>query len=128
MTWHRQTNFHNSRNYDDEERKGIAVSQARLTLAWLIETARRKFRITTKPVPARQPGMVVVKLGNGKGFTVLGSAIAHHAAHESAMTCPFPEQDDASARLRSAHRSAASRQHNEQRRSASDPSAPSSGL
>jgi hypothetical protein len=128
MTWRRQTNFHNSRRYDDEARTGGVVSQPRLILAWLIDNARRKFRSMTKPTPAQQRDMIVVKLGDGRGFTVLGSAIMHHAVHESAMTCPFPEQDEASARRRSAQRSVASWQLNSQRQSASDPSAPSGGF
>lgn len=108
MKWHRQTNFYNSRNYDDEGPRPVIVCQARLTIAWLIDAAQRKFRKATKPSPARPADMIVVKLGGGRGFTVLGSAIAHHAAHESAMTCPFPEQDKASVRLpqRSGTRSA----------------------
>jgi hypothetical protein len=125
MTWHRQTNFHNSRTYDDAAPRGAVVSQTRLTIAWLIDAARRKFRKATKPAAAPACDMIVVKLGNGRGFTVLGSAIAHHAVHESAMSCPFPEQDHGSALLRSAQRSAARSQRNSQRRSASDPSAPS---
>ena len=92
MTWRRQTNFHNSRRYDDEARTGGVVSQPRLILAWLIDNARRKFRSMTKPVPAQQRDMIVVKLGDGRGFTVLGSAIMHHAVHESAMTCPSPSR------------------------------------
>jgi len=47
MTWRRQTNFHNSRRYDDEARTGGVVSQPRLILAWLIDNARRKFRSMT---------------------------------------------------------------------------------
>jgi len=100
MRWHRQTNFHNSRYYDDEAARAVVVSQVRLTIAWLIDAAQRKFRKITRPAPEPASDMIVVKLGRGRGFTVLGSAIAHHAVHESAMTCPFPEQNDASARLR----------------------------
>jgi hypothetical protein len=51
--------------------------------------------------------MIVVHFGDRQGFTVLGSAIAHHAVHESAMTCPFPEQDVVAAKRRAMARSAA---------------------
>jgi hypothetical protein len=119
MRWRRKTNFHNSRTYDDEAQRAMVVSQARLTFAWLIDAALRKFRRATRPEPARPSEMIVVRLGNGRGFTVLGSAIAHHAVHESAMTCPFPEQDEASALLRASRSSAAASAHHRKRRSAS---------
>ena len=72
MTWRRQTNFHNSRRYDDEARTGGVVSQPRLILAWLIDNARRKFRSMTNPAPAQQRDMIVVKLGTAEASRSLG--------------------------------------------------------
>ena len=127
MRWHRQTNFHNSRNYEDETPRAVTVSQARLAFAWLIDAVRRKFDKAMRPGPTRRSDVNLVKAGDGRGFTVLGSAIPHHAVHESAMTCAFPEQDDASARQRFAHRLTDRSPHRSQYGSTSDSSTRPSG-
>jgi hypothetical protein len=106
MRWHRQNGNHNNPNHEAAS-KGVVVSQARLTVAWLIDSALRKFRTLSRPRSGRSPETIVVSFGDRHGFTVLGSAIAPHAVHESALTCPFPEQDAAAAQRRSEQRSAA---------------------
>ena len=126
MTWHRQTNFHNSRNYEVEAQRGGVVSHARITLAWLIDAAARQFPKVSKPKPAQASDAIMVQIGDGRGFTVLGSAISHHAVHESAMTCPFPELDDTATRLRSGQRRGRALRNQARSAPIADPSARSS--
>ena len=38
MKWHRKNDYHNTRVYDEEAGRGLAISQTRLTVAWLLQT------------------------------------------------------------------------------------------
>ena len=99
MKWHLANDYHNSREYDGSPERGEIVSQARLTLAWLADAARRQVERLLKPQPAQTLETIMLKPGDHAGFTVLG-AVSNFAFHESAMTCPFPEQDEGEARRR----------------------------
>ena len=100
MKWHLANDYHNSREYDGAPGRGVIVSQARLTLAWLVDAMRRQVGRLLKPQPAQTLETIMLKPGDHHGFTVLG-AVSNYAFHESALTCPFPEQDEGEARRRS---------------------------
>jgi hypothetical protein len=105
MKWHLGNDYHNSRAYDDEPPNGVVVGQAQLTIAWLLDAGRRQFERLLKPKPSA-PETILLTPGDMHGFTVLGAAIAHHAVHESALTCPFPELDGDAGERRSMLRAA----------------------
>lgn len=97
MKWQHEANYHNSRDYDGDAPSGAVVSQARLTVAWLMQETRRTFGSLLKPRATLRSETILLKPGAEHGFTVLGTAVAHHAVHESAIGCPFPEQGNSEA-------------------------------
>ena len=122
MKWHRETSYRNSRDYGDDAPRGASVSQFRLTLAWLLDAARQGLEgMFGRGRPSDQ---MFLRPGNAHGFTVLGTAVSRHAVHESALTCPYPELDDAAAAQRQSElESARSPQNHSNGQPADEPSA-----
>ncbi|HET9813294.1 MAG TPA: hypothetical protein VFP57_06550 [Sphingomicrobium sp.] len=124
MKWHLGTNYHNSRSYDDDPSSRVVVGQISLTIAWLAAEVRRRLDALKRP-PTRGRGsqVILIEQGGPHRFTVLGSPIANHAVHESAISCPFPELDAAAARQRAKARASAGAPRHALGQPANDPSA-----
>ena len=88
MGRHRQTNYHGSREYAVDRPNKAAVGQLRLTLAWLLDSARRR----------AEPLLRYLRLPTGTAdhsdFTWLGSAELR-SPRDAGAGRPFPERDDA---------------------------------
>ena len=71
MRWHHQTNYHGSREYASDAAERVVVGQLRLTLAFLLDAARRRFNALLGRA-APPTSTTILKMGDRRGFTVLG--------------------------------------------------------
>ncbi|HKP34309.1 MAG TPA: hypothetical protein VJT70_05970 [Sphingomicrobium sp.] len=105
MNWHRASSYHNSRNYDDEAPRAGPVSGTRIALAWLVAAGVGRLKKLLELGFSRSEEEILLTPRTPHGFTILGAAIERHAPHETALSCPFPELDDHTARQRANARS-----------------------
>ena len=112
MNWHRASSYHNSRDYDDEAPRAGRVSGARIALAWLAAAGVAGLKKLLELGLPQSEEQIVLRPGSAHGFTILGAAIERHAPHETALTCPFPELDDDTARQRAKARSSRAQKAN----------------
>lgn len=84
MRWHRETDYHNGRRYDEEAPPPLVVSRTSLTLAWLLDAARRQFDKLLKAGGEPSLENILLKSGDRRGFSVLGAP--RHSGEDSATT------------------------------------------
>ena len=92
MRWQSETNYHNSRNYEEVPVPGALVSQARLTVAYVVDSVRRGLKRLVAPTPVQRPKRVPVMTANPRGFTTLG-AMADREPIRQQTRCAFPETE-----------------------------------
>lgn len=83
MTPRRHTDYRNSRIYRDSFPRPVAPGPM-LTIAWLIDTARRTFARMLGSARATASQTIVLRSGDKHGYTVLGAAVSRHAVPERA--------------------------------------------
>jgi hypothetical protein len=104
MKWHRHTNYHSSRAYSDDPSDGASLSEFRVTFAWLADYAQRLFKGVLTPSGPSSAETIVLKMGSGRGFTVLGLRNIAEQPDTFVAPCPFPKRDDQPAMPRKATR------------------------
>jgi hypothetical protein len=101
MRWPWQTSFHNSREYIDGPPKFARVGQFELTIAWLLDAARRGFAGLLRPTDLAHARTIMLKTGSHRGFTVLGLPDSGSEHSDAAMApCVFPENQSNASRPR----------------------------
>jgi len=82
MTPRRRIDHRNRRIFRSASTRPVAPGPM-LTIAWLIDTARRAFASMFAADRAAAPRTIVLRSGNKHGYTVLGAAVYSRAVHHS---------------------------------------------
>jgi hypothetical protein len=86
MEWRSRSNYHSGRFYYSDDPVPGAVSNVRLTIAWVLQVLRQRFARRQRPISLET---ILFKSGDSHGFTVLGG----RSGQASATICPFPQRD-----------------------------------